>query len=115
MLSWTSGSLFMDIRDLVDALAGNDTLAARQWVADAMRDGIRFGDLKLPVGLNPTELAIAAGLVEMFCERAGCSSPDWTGLIGKAPETVLLVRAAQSMPRLRRLCEEEGPEPLRRR
>jgi hypothetical protein len=30
-------------------------------------------------------------------------------------EAVFLVRAAESMPRLRRLCEEQSPEPLRRR
>ncbi|MEE8583936.1 MAG: hypothetical protein V3T83_03695 [Acidobacteriota bacterium] len=28
-------------------------------------------------------------------------------------EPVYLVRAALSMPRLRRLCRQEGPEPLR--
>ena len=61
------------------------------------------------------EKAVAAGVVELLSGRAGEPPPAWTADVQAAPRTVVLVRAADSMPRLRRVCEEEGPEPLRRR
>jgi hypothetical protein len=51
----------------------------------------------------------------MMAERQGKRPAAWTGAVPAAPRRVFLVKAAESMPRLRRLCEEEGPEPLRRR
>jgi hypothetical protein len=69
----------------------------------------------MPEGLDVVELAVAAGIVELMAGRASQDPPTWTKDIGAAPEPVLLVRAAAVLPRLRRMCEEEGPEPLRRR
>lgn len=60
-------------------------------------------------------MAIAASVVELFAERAGERAPDWPRTVPPAPQPIYLVRAAASMPRTRRMCEEEGPEPLRRR
>jgi hypothetical protein len=60
-------------------------------------------------------MAIAAGIAELLAERNAQEPPPWTRPIPAAAEPVFLVKAAQRMPRLRRLCEEEGPEPLRRR
>lgn len=37
------------------------------------------------------------------------------GGVPAAPRTLFLVRSAATMPRLRTACEQEGPEPLRRR
>ena len=105
----------MDLRDLVRALLTHDTLTARQWVADAKRVGVSWADTPRPVGLDAVALAVAAGVAETLAQRAGQSPPRWAAEVEAAPETVFLVRAARSMPRLRRLCEEEGPEPLRRR
>ena len=49
--------------------------------------------------------------------RRGLGSPHRAGRRASppAPRRLFLVRAASSMPRLRSLCEREGPEPLRRR
>jgi hypothetical protein len=105
----------MDLRDLVRALLGFDALEARQWLADAERSGLVWTELPAPVGLNATELATAAGVAELLAARTGQSPPDWTASVPPAPERLFLVRAASSMPRLRSLCEREGPEPLRRR
>lgn len=105
----------MNLEALVRSLLDFDTLAARQWLADAQRSGFAWTEIPPPVGLNPTELATAAGVAELLAARAGQSPPAWAADVPPAPERFFLVRAASSMPRLRSLCEREGPEPLRRR
>ena len=60
-------------------------------------------------------LAVAAALVELFAERAGQAAPDWTREVLPAPEPLFLLREAGTMKRLRKLCEEQSPLPLRRR
>lgn len=105
----------MDIAELIRALATFDTLSARQWVADAGREGIEWSRVAAPPIDDPLEMAIAASMVELLAERAGQRPPDWTRTVPPAPQPTFLVRAAASMPRTRRMCEEEGPEPLRRR
>jgi hypothetical protein len=105
----------MDLRDLVRALLGFDTLAARQWLADAGRSGLVWAELPAPTGLDATELATAAGVAELLASRAGEAAPGWTANVPPAPQVLFLVRSASTMPRLRAACEREGPEPLRRR
>ena len=105
----------MDLRDLVAALLRRDALSARQWVADAAREGFDWSHVVEPHGLDTTGRAVAAAVVEMMAERAGSRPAAWTSGVPAAPERLFLVQAAEVLPRLRRLCEEEGPEPLRRR
>ncbi len=105
----------MDLKDLVRALLGFDTLTARQWLADAQRSGFDWTQVPSPLGLDATELATAAGVAELLAARTGQTPPNWAAAVPAAPERLFLVRAAASMPRLRSLCELEGPEPLRRR
>jgi len=105
----------VDIRDLVAALVDRDALRARQWVADAERAGFDWSHVAEPSGLDRLGLALAAALVEMMSGRHGSQAPSWTSAVPAAPHRVFLVRAAETLPRLRRLCEQEGPEPLRRR
>lgn len=67
-------------------------------------------------GLDATELALAAGLVEMMCNRERWGTPPaWTAAVPPAPRKIFLVSAAFNEPELRVLCERNGPEPLRRR
>jgi hypothetical protein len=105
----------VDLRDLVDALVSRDALRARQWIADAARAGFDWSRVAEPHGLEPLGRAVAAAVVEMMAARHGSQPAAWTSAVPPAPTRVFLVRAAESLPRLRRLCEEEGPEPLRRR
>src|ERR1044071_9039043 len=105
----------MDLSDLVRALLGFDALAARQWLADAERSGFVWTEVPAPLGVNGNELATAAGVAELLAARTGQLPPGWTASVPPAPERLFLVRAAAIMPRLRYLCEREGPEPLRRR
>ncbi len=105
----------MDLLDLIEALLSYDALSARQWVADAERSGFDWSQVPSPQGLDPTASALAAGVTELMAARSGQSAPAWTEAVPAAPERLFLVRSAAAMPRLRALCELEGPEPLRRR
>ena len=105
----------MDLRELVSALLSYDALAARQWVADSLRQGIVWASIPEPTDLDAVGLGVAAGVAELLAARAGQEPPPWTKAVKAAPTPVYLVNAARTMPRLRRLCEQEGPEPLRRR
>jgi hypothetical protein len=105
----------MDLSDVVRAILRFDALSARQWVADAARAGVTWSEVPAPLGLDQTECAVAAGVVELMAARAGQAPPAWTADIPPAPRPLFLVRSAATMPRLRVACELEGPEPLRRR
>lgn len=105
----------MDLEDLVRSLLNFEALAVRQWLADAQRSGFVWTEVPPPAGLDATGLAVAAGVAELLAARLGQSPPAWAGSVPPAPERLYLVRAASNMPRLRALCEREGPEPLRRR
>ena len=105
----------MDLRDLVLALLNSDPLAARQWVADSIRSRISWSTLPPPRDLDGAGMSVAAGVAELLAARAGQNPPGWTSAVGPAPAQICLVRAALTMPRLRALCEREGPVELRRR
>jgi hypothetical protein len=105
----------VDLRDLVRALLSYDALSARVWLTEARRKQVEWSSIAAPTDATPTELALAAGLVELMAQRDGQAPPPWTASVGRSPTRIYLVRAAADMPRLRRLCEEEGPEPLKRR
>lgn len=105
----------MDVLDLVKALLAYDMLAARQWLADAERSNFVWSKVPPPAGLDPTASALAAGVTELLAFRSGQTPPAWTAQIPPAPERIFLVRSATTMPRLRELCEREGPPPLRHR
>ena len=105
----------MNLPDLVRALLSFDALAARQWVADSQREGFMWAAVPAPTDLDAVGLGVAAGIAELLAGRAGQVPPAWTSAVEGAPGPVCLVKAARTMPRLRKLCEEEGPEPLRRR
>jgi hypothetical protein len=115
MPSMTYGSPSVDLKDLVRAILRYDALTARQWVADAARLGFVWSEIPAPIDLDETERAVAAGVTELLASRAGQLPPAWTAAIPAAPRRLFLVRSAATIPRLRAACEQEGPEPLRRR
>jgi hypothetical protein len=105
----------MDFRSFVLALRRRDALAVREWVQDARREGLVLSELPPPVGLDEVEQALAASAVELLARQWSQEPPSWSKDVGPSPVPVFLVAAAERMPRLRRLCELEGPEQLRKR
>jgi hypothetical protein len=105
----------VNLRDLAEALVRRDPLAARQWMADATRAKWDWSSVEEPRDLDPLALAVGAAVVEMMAARQRVRAPAWTAAVPAVPQRLFLVRAAESLPRLRRMCEEEGPEPMRRR
>jgi hypothetical protein len=85
----------MELIELVTALADGDMLTARQWVADAAREGFEWDRVPRPQELPEAWMAIAAGIAELLAARAGQAAPSWTADVRAASEPVFLVRAAR--------------------
>lgn len=105
----------IDILAIATALLNRSALDLRQLVQDALRDSARLTDIAMPATASAVELAAAASMVELLCIRAGVRAPDWAGSIPPLAVPMHVTRGAETMPRLRALCEAESPEPLRKR
>jgi hypothetical protein len=114
MLSKTSGtSPETLLRQLAKAAVQGDALLVRATAMELVDETLAF--LARPVDLNDLELCVAAGLVELLANRTNQAVPEWVETVGQADQPYFLVRSALRMPRLRRDCEQNSPEPLRKR
>jgi hypothetical protein len=105
----------MDLNELADAVLAGDLLRARQWVADAKREGIQWESVAFPHGLERRSLVVAAALVELLAGRAGTSPPAWTADVSALDEPVVLDPGLESMRRSFAYAKEHGPAALRKR
>ncbi|HVR40515.1 MAG TPA: hypothetical protein VMU84_15570 [Thermoanaerobaculia bacterium] len=105
----------MNLADLVHAVLTGDLLAARQWIADANREHVRWDHFERPSELDDRELTVAAALAELLAARAGTSAPRWTATIGAHDEPLFLDRDLEQMSRTRAHAIADAPEPLRKR
>ena len=105
----------MKLTDIAESILEGEALLARSHVQDWLSSGPDLASEPLPDTADVRVLALSAALVELFAERLGQHSPDWTKQVLPLHEPVYLLRSAEQMPRLRRLCEEQSPPPLRRR
>jgi hypothetical protein len=103
------------LEQMAQAALSGDALALRALTQDWLRENPRLAECPRPATAEPTLLAVAASLVELLAQRAGQAAPAWTANIAGLPEVRYLLRSAATMKRLRRLCDEESPAPLRRR
>jgi hypothetical protein len=103
------------IEDLAEAAINQDALSLRSLTQDLLRERPRLRDFPRPVTVDSKTLAAAAALIELFAERLHQEPPPWTREIGALPEPIYLVKAAATMKHLRELCEQQAPEPLRKR
>ena len=62
-----------------------------------------------------TLLVVAAALLELFSLRTEQPAPEWTRRVGPVEQPLYLLKSATHMRRLRELCRDAAPEPLRRR
>lgn len=105
----------INLDDVATAALNRDALQLRSLVQDFVRSGEKLANVPPPTTRDSRLLAVAAAVVELLAERTGQSAPDWTASIGAVPEPMFLVAAAERLPSLRQLCQDESPEPLKRR
>ncbi len=96
------------------ALAG-EALLLRSMVQDWLGQLQGSQDWSKPRTSDPKVLAVAAALAELFADRLQRDPPDWSREVGGVSEPIFLVRSAQTMRRLRTLCEKESPLPFKKR
>lgn len=103
------------IKQLAQCALRADDLTLRILVQEFLRDTPILKDVPRPQTKNRRVLAVAAGLLELFALRSGQAAPEWTQSIGALPGPVFLAHEAARMKRLRQLCLDESPEPLKKR
>lgn len=103
------------LAEISDAALRRDSLRLRSLVLDLLAENPVLSGLPKPATGDARTLSIAAAIVEMLALRRGQAPPGWAREVGPLAEPFFLVAAAESMPRLRRLCEQQAPEPMRRR
>ena len=103
------------VDQLTEAALKRDNFTLRKLVQDFLREAKPLRDYPRPHTDDPVAMAIAAGLLELLALRVRQQPPVWTSEVGPSPKPIFLITAAESMKRLRKLCETESPEPLRRR
>jgi hypothetical protein len=92
-----------------------ESLQLRSLTQDLLRANTKLSDTPRPTTNDPRILAIAASLIELLALREHQEPPAWTKDIAPLSEPFFLVKAAETMKRLRTLCETQSPEPMRKR
>lgn len=101
--------------ELANAALEQDNLAVRSLAQDLLHEHPEVTAWLAPATHDPQLLAIAAGLTELLALRLHQPAPEWTATVGPAPRPHFLLKAASTLKRLRTLCMDEAPEPLRKR
>jgi hypothetical protein len=98
------------------ALQGDDRLL-RGMVMALLRENPNLTDITRPQTDDHRILAASASLLELFAQRSNQSPPEWTKEIGPLPEPVYLVNGIGEATTkfIRRLADDQSPEPLRKR
>jgi len=103
------------IEQIALAILRDDSLMTRALAQDFLRRRPVFAEIPQPETDDPVLLAIAASLLELFALRTHQPAPKWTRQIGPVEPPRYLLKAAAHLRRLRDLCRDAAPEPLRRR
>lgn len=103
------------IEQLATAALNQDALRLRSLAQDLLREQPILRDCPRPSAVDFKTLAAAASLIELLALRLRQDPPSWTNEIGPLAEPIHLLKAAATMKRLRVLCEQQAPEPLRKR
>ena len=103
------------VSEIIKATVCQDHL----WLSGAVQEFIRMQprlvDVQQPEVECQFDLVIAAGIMELLAMRINQEPPAWTAQVGGLSEPYFLVSAAERMPNTRIMCEQESPEPLRKR
>jgi hypothetical protein len=104
-----------NLEALARAALERDSMATRSILQDILRNQTLTLVLQQPDSDDQRLMVMAAGLAELLALRQNQPPPAWTKNVGALKEPFYLLEAAQSMKRLRELCETQSPEPLRKR
>ena len=103
------------LHEVVEAALSRDGV----WLSGATQEFLRatpnLCDVPQPDGIDERHLVVAAALLELLALRTGQQAPNWTATVGSLREPFFLVAEAESMKNTRIMCEQESPEPLRKR
>lgn len=103
------------LEELAQAALAGDALRVRSLSQDWLRENPNMRSIDAPESIDPNVRAVAAAFVELFADRLGHSPPPWAAEVPAASEPLFLLKEARTMRRLRVLCLEHSPLPLRRR
>ena len=103
------------VEELAEAAINQDSLLLRSLTQDLLREHPNLRAYPRPRTSDLKILAAAASLMELLAQRLHQEPPPWTHEIGALPEPIYLLKAAATMKHLRALCEQQAPEPLRKR
>jgi len=103
------------IEQLAKAALSGDSLRLRSLYQEMVLEKQKLSECQRPQISDKRLLALAASLIELMAERTQQSPPKWTEEVSTLLEPMYLVPSANSMKRLRVLCETQSPYPLRKR
>lgn len=105
----------VQIEQLARAALNRDSLELRSLVQDFLRSQPKLADVPPLQSEDESLLAMSAALLELLALRTNQAPPPWTACVGPVKEPFYLLKSAAQMKRLRQLCQQESPEPLRKR
>ncbi len=103
------------IEQLAEAAIKQDALLLRSLTQDLLREHPTLKNFPRPSAVDFQTLAGAASLIELFALRLRQEPPAWTNEVGPLPKPIHLLKAAATLKHLKALCEQQAPEPLRKR
>ena len=103
------------IEQIAEAALKRDSLQARSLTQEFFREKAKLVDIPKPRVADEQVIIMSAALLELFASRMKQEAPSWTAEVGPLSEPIFLLKAAETMKRLRQLCETEAPEPLKKR
>lgn len=103
------------IEQIVNAALAQESLQLRGLIQQFSRTNPDFSKLPPLATSNPTKFALAASIVELLAQQANQEPPSWTAKAQSLTEPIFLLKSASKMKRLRQLCIDESPLPLKKR
>lgn len=103
------------LNEVVEAALSRDGLWLSGATQEFLRDTPNLCDVPQPTASDQRKLVVSAAILELLALRTGQQAPAWTANVGGLSEPFFLVAEAERMKNTRILCEQESPEPLRKR
>ena len=103
------------VEQIVQAALNQEALQLRSLIQQFLRNNPHFEELPVFNSEDPVKFALAAAIIELLAEQTKQVPPSWTIEAESLSEPMFLLKSAVKMKRLRQLCIEESPPPLKKR